>query len=157
MTAMLTLNGSETLQVLDSTADRFEVEATYQPRGERPPKHVHPHHDEEFTVLSGSIRVGFADHERDYAAGGSFVVPRGTAHHMWNPGEEAAVVRWLSTPAGRVEEFFTAMDRLQREGRAGLVPLAGVLHAYRDVMRPTSPVTRAAVRALGPLSRGGRP
>lgn len=154
MTTTLTLNGSEALVVRDSTADRLEVEATYQPHGERPPKHLHPHHDESFTVLAGTLRVGFADHERDFAAGESFVVPRGTVHHMWNPGDEPAVARWLSTPAERVEPFFTAMDRLHREGRAGLVGLAGVLHAYRDVMRPASPLTRAAVRVLGPLSRG---
>lgn len=156
MATTLTLNGSESLVVRESTTDRLEVEATYEPRGERPPKHVHPHHDEEFTVLSGTVRVGFADDERDYAAGEAFVVPRGTAHHMWNPGDEPAVLRWLSTPAGRVEEFFTAMDRLQREGRVGLVPLAGVLHRYRDVMRPTSPVTRAAVAFLGTLARRDR-
>jgi len=151
MSSTLTLNGSESLVVRESTADRFEVEATYEPRGSRPPKHVHPHHDEEFTVLAGTIRVGFADREQDFTAGESFVVPRGTAHHMWNAGDEPAVLRWLSTPAGRVEELFTAMDRLQREGRSGLVPLAGVLHRYRDVMRPTSSLTRAAVRVLGPL------
>ncbi|MFE7405034.1 cupin domain-containing protein [Isoptericola sp. NPDC057559] len=156
MTATLTLNGSESLVVRESTPDRFEVEATYQPHGERPPQHVHPHHDEEFTVLAGTIRVGFADRRKDFAAGESFVVPRGTAHHMWNPGAEPAVLRWVSTPAGRVEEFFTAMDRLQREGRAGLVALAGVLHRYRDVMRPTSPVTRAAVHVLGPLGARAR-
>ncbi|MGW8566010.1 cupin domain-containing protein [Isoptericola sp. NPDC055881] len=156
MSATLTLNGSESIRVLESTPDRFEVEATYAPRGERPPKHVHPHHAESFTVLAGTVRVGFADHEQDYSAGESFVVPRGTAHHMWNPGDEPAVLRWLSTPAGRVEAFFTDMDRLHREDRASMVGLAGVLHRYRDVMRPTSPVTRAAVRVLGPLSRGGR-
>lgn len=151
MSTTLTLNGSESLVVQESTPDRFEVEATYEPQGSRPPKHVHPHHDEEFTVLAGTIRVGFADHEQDFTTGESFVVPRGTAHHMWNAGDEPAVLRWLSTPAGRVEEFFTAMDRLQREGRGGLVALAGVLHRYRDVMRPTSTLTRAAVRVLGPL------
>ncbi|MFC8731730.1 cupin domain-containing protein [Luteimicrobium sp. NPDC057192] len=151
MSTTLTLNGSESLVVRESTPDRFEVEATYGPSGSRPPKHVHPHHDEEFTVLAGTIRVGFADHEQSFTAGESFVVPRGTPHHMWNAGDEPAVLRWLSTPAGRVEEFFTAMDRLQRAGRTGLVPLAGVLHRYRDVMRPTSVLIRAAVRLLGPL------
>ncbi|MBD8080294.1 cupin domain-containing protein [Cellulosimicrobium arenosum] len=149
----LTLNGSETLVVQESTADRFQVEATYQPRGSRPPKHVHPHHDESFTVLAGTLRVGFVDHEQDVTAGDSFDVPRGTVHHMWNPGDAPATVCWLSTPAARVEPFFTAMDRLHRDGRAGLVGLAGVLNEYRDVMRPASPLTRAVVRVLGPLSR----
>ncbi|MBD5785877.1 cupin domain-containing protein [Cellulosimicrobium terreum] len=153
----LTLNGSETLVVQESTADRFQVEATYEPRGSRPPKHVHPHHDESFTVLAGTLRVGYGTGsdavERDYSAGDAFDIVRGTVHHMWNPGDQPATVRWLSTPAGRVEPFFTAMDRLHRDGRAGLVGLAGVLNEYRDVMRPASALTRAVVRVLGPLSR----
>jgi len=153
MMTTLTLNGSETLLVTESTPDRFAVEATYAPHGSRPPKHVHPHHEESFTVQAGTLRVGYADEERDYAVGDSFDIPRGTVHHMWNPGTEPAIVRWVSTPARRVEPFFTAMDRLHRDGRAGIVGLAGVLSEYPDVMRPASALTRAAVRVLGPISR----
>lgn len=153
MSRTLTLNGSESLVVLESTPERFEVEATYEPHGKRPPQHVHPSHDEHFTVLAGTLRVGFADGEHDLVAGSTFAIPRGTAHHMWNPGEAATTVRWLSTPAARVAPFFEAMDRLHREHRTGLVHLAGGLGQYRDVMRPASALTRAAVRLLSPLAR----
>lgn len=149
----LTLNGSEQLTVRESSAARFEVEATYAPHGSRPPKHVHPHHDEYFAVLVGSIRVGFTKGEQDFATGESFEIQRGTVHHMWNASDEPCSMLWLSTPADRVESFFTAMDRLHRSGRAGLVNLSGVLIEYRDVMRPASASTRALVRVLGPLSR----
>jgi quercetin dioxygenase-like cupin family protein len=159
MPTRLTLNGTDSLLVRESSPERFEVEATYAPLGTRPPRHSHPHHEESFTVLSGTLRVGMGTgasaSERDFTEGDSFEIPKGTVHHMWNPGTEPATVQWLSTPAGRVEEFFTAMDRLHREGRAGLLGLAGVVREYRDVMRPASPLTRTAVRVLAPLGRLG--
>jgi len=151
VTDTLTLNGSELLTVIEAEEDRFEVEARYEPHGERPPKHVHPSHEESFTVLTGVLRVGYADQERDYTAGESFEIPRGVAHHMWNAGEEVAVVRWISTPSGRVESFFRAMDALHRAGKNGLVSKAGVLREYTDVMRPVSRVTRLLVQVLGVL------
>jgi quercetin dioxygenase-like cupin family protein len=150
---MLALSDSASLLVRMSTADLFEVEATYAPGGARPPKHWHPHHDEFFEVLSGTLRVGFADEEREFSAGATIEIPRGMVHHMWNPGDEPTRVRWASTPAGRVERYFTAIDRLNRGGRTGLLGLAGVLRDYRDVMVPASPLTRAAVCLLAPLSR----
>lgn len=155
----MTLNGSETIVVRASAADRFEVEATYAPHGSRPPKHVHPHHDEFFTVLAGDLRVGFGSKVRDFRAGESFEIPRGTVHHMWNRTGEPCTVRWTSTPADRVESFFVAMDRLHHSGRdgrirrAGLVGLAGVLSDHRDVMRPASAFTRGLVRMLAPFAR----
>jgi quercetin dioxygenase-like cupin family protein len=151
MSTTLTLNGSETLKVRESTPERFEVEATYAPRGERPPKHVHPHHDEAFTVLSGTIRVGLRDGERDFTAGESFEITRGVVHHMWNPGEEATTVRWVSAPAMRVESFFRAMDRLQRTGKPRMIDQARVLNGYQDVIRPASAIARALVRVVGPM------
>ena len=152
-TTMLKLSGSETLLVRGSTPDLFEVEATYAPHGSRPPKHWHPHHDEFFAVLSGTLRIGFADEEREFHAGDTVDIPRGTVHQMWNPGDEPSSVRWLSSPAGRVERFFTAIDHLHRDGRAGLLGHAAVLGEYRDVMRPASPLTRIGVRLLAPLGR----
>jgi hypothetical protein len=127
----------------------LEVEATYAPRGARPPKHLHPHHDEAFTVLRGTIRVGLADGEHDFTAGESFDIVRGVVHHMWNPGEQAATVRWLSMPAMRVESFFRAMDRLQRAGRPRLIDQARVLNGYQDVIRPASAIARTLVRVVG--------
>ena len=147
----LTLNGSERIVVIESTPERFVVEATYQQHGERPPMHVHPHHTESFTVLSGALRVGYTDREQDYPAGASFDIGSGVAHRMWNPGEAPATVRWTSTPAGRVESFFRGMDALHRAGTTGLAAKAGVLRAHADVMRPSSPVTRMLVQVLGAL------
>lgn len=151
MDVALTLNGSERITVIDSAPDQFVVEATYRPHGERPPMHMHPHHSESFSVLSGTLRVGYKDGTEDYQAGESFDIASGVAHRMWNPEKTPAIVRWTSTPAGRVESFFRAMDALHRTGTTGLVAKAGVLRAHADVMRPSSPVVRMLVQVLGGL------
>jgi quercetin dioxygenase-like cupin family protein len=148
----LQLSDSVTLVVCERAEDRFEVEATYEPRGARPPKHWHPHHDERFEVLAGTLRIGFPDGEHDFGDGDTVDIPRGTVHHMWNPGDTPTRVRWLSTPPGRVEEFFTAMDRVNRGGKAGLVGQAGVFRAHRDVVVTASPIARAAISLLGRLA-----
>lgn len=145
----LTLNGSERLVVISSSPERLEVEATYQPHGERPPMHVHPRHAESFTVVSGRLRVDTAGQRHDYAAGDCFEIASGIAHRMWNANDEPAVVRWVSAPAGRVEAFFRAMDALHRAGSTGLAAKARVLQAHSDVMQPSSRVTRLLVGVLG--------
>lgn len=149
MTDTLTLNGSERITIIDSKRERFEVEATYDPHGERPPRHVHPNHAESFTVLAGVLRVEVAGRRSDHPIGASFEIPTGVAHRMWNAGSEPATVRWISTPARRVESFFRAMDALHRAGTTDLASKATVLRAHADVMRPSSRLTRVLVRLLG--------
>lgn len=51
-----------------------------------------------------------------------------------------------------MEEFFTAMDRVNRGGKAGLVGQAGVFRAHRAVMVTASPIVRAVVSLLGRLA-----
>jgi quercetin dioxygenase-like cupin family protein len=152
-TTTLQLSDSVTLLVRASTKDLFELEATYAPDSPRPPKHWHPHHDEHFEILDGTLVVGLDGVERRLTTGDTIDIPRGTVHQMSNPGSTATRVRWLNTPAGRVEPYFAAMDRLQRDGKAGLLGLAALLSEYRDVMRPASPVTRTALCVLAPLGR----
>lgn len=60
---------------------------------------------------------------------------------------------WRNSPAGRVEEYFAAIDRLNRAGGAGALGFAGVLREYRDVMVPASSLARAGVCLLAPLGR----
>lgn len=156
-TTTLKLSDSVTLLVRASTEDLFEVEATYAPDSARPPKHWHPLHDEHFEVLDGTLVVGLPGGERELTAGDTIDIPHGTVHQMWNPTSGQTRVRWLNTPAGRVEPYFAAMDRLNRDGKAGPLGYAALLTEYRDVMRPASPVTRAAMCVLAPLGRLLRP
>lgn len=148
MTDTIQLTDAVTLRVRDTTPDRFDVDATYAPHGSRPPRHSHPHHDEHFEVLEGTLRVVVDGRQQDLTPGDTLDIPRGAVHHMWNPTAAPTRVRWLSTPAGRVEAYFRAMD-----ARPGPLALAAILHEYRDVMTPAGPLARAFVTLVGPLAR----
>lgn len=75
---------------------------------------------------------------------------------MWNPGAEPARVRWRTTPGGRTEQWFRAIDALHREGRVGRNGMPGplsfgvMLDEYRDVFRLAGPdwLLRPAFAAL---------
>jgi quercetin dioxygenase-like cupin family protein len=158
----LTLTPSESVTVRRSEPDALEVEAVYGPAGDAPPKHFHPSQDERFRVLSGSLRVRFDGEERALGEGETIEIPRGAVHQMWNPGSEPARVSWVTSPAGRTEQWFRAIDRLHRQGRVGRngmpgpLAFAALLTEFDDVFRLVAgpePVVRGALRALAPLGR----
>ena len=168
MADSLKLTPKESLTVRSSTPDMLEVEAEYGPSGSPPPKHLHPEQDEHFEVLAGELRARVDGEERTLKAGDTLDVPRRTPHQMWNPGGEPARVRWQTRPAGRTEQWFRALDALQREGRVGKDGMPGplafgvYLTEYRDVFRlavAPDPLLRPALALLGLAGRlrGYRP
>jgi mannose-6-phosphate isomerase-like protein (cupin superfamily) len=92
----------------------LEMEATYVQEGTFPPAHHHPNQDERFEVLEGTIRTILDGVERDYGAGETFEVPRGTTHQMTSAGP--ARVRWEARPALRLAEFFERIHGATPEG-----------------------------------------
>jgi mannose-6-phosphate isomerase-like protein (cupin superfamily) len=161
MPETLKLTPTESLTVVRDGPDTLEVEATYAPHGSAPPKHLHPAQAEHFEVLSGSLATRVSDEKRKLEAGDTLDIPAGTAHQMWNPGEEPARVRWQTIPPGRTLQWYRALDGLQREGRVGRNGLPGplafavLLNEYRDVFRldGPDPVLRGAFALLAPIGR----
>jgi quercetin dioxygenase-like cupin family protein len=156
----LKITPTESIEILASDPEALLLEATYLP-GKSPPKHFHPEQDEHFEVLHCEVRVDLAGEVRSYSAGEEFDVPRGTIHTFWNPGDGSARVRWRTSPAGRTEQWFRAINRIQVEGRVGKdgmpSPLAfGVLLTeYRDIFRLAGPdrLLRPALALLGEIGR----
>ena len=157
----LKLTPTESVEIRSSAAEALEVEATYGSGAKRPPKHFHPSQDERFEVLSGTIQVSLDGQGRPLAAGEGIDVPRGTVHQMWNPCSEPARVVWRTSPGGRTEQWFRAIDRLHREGRVGANGMPGplafavLLTEYRDVFRLAGPdwLLHPALSALARLGR----
>lgn len=77
-----------------------------------PPLHVHPEQDELFIVDEGEYRFQCGDGCFVLAAGDSIFLPRGLPHTFRQLGATGRL-RFLYTPAGRMEEFFAALSRLQ--------------------------------------------
>jgi hypothetical protein len=53
---------------------------------------------------------------------------------MWNGAEEPAVLRWLTTPAGRTLAWFREIAALQ-SGQTPLGDPSTLLQRYRDTFR----------------------
>ncbi len=162
MSRTLKLTPTESVEIRNSNPEALEVEATYGAASKPPPKHLHPAQDEHFEVLAGALRAVVGDQERTLGPGETLEIPRGTPHQMWNPGGEQARVLWQTRPRGRTEQWFTALDTLQRQGRVGANGLPGplafgaMLTEYSDVFRlAVGPdlVVRGALAALGALGR----
>jgi quercetin dioxygenase-like cupin family protein len=162
MTERLKLTPNESVTIRESTDVVLEVEAEYAPGGSPPPKHFHPSQDERFRVLAGRLQVRVDGEERPLFAGEEIDIPRGVVHQMWNPGDEPARVAWRTSPGGRTEQWFRAIDSAYRSGRVGSNGMPGplafavLLTEYRDVIRLAAgpgPLVAGALRALAVLGR----
>jgi quercetin dioxygenase-like cupin family protein len=163
VSSTLKITPTESLTIRESTPELLEVEATYGPGGEPPPKHFHPSQDEHFEVLAGAMRARVSEEERSLSAGDTLDIPRRTPHQMWNPRDEPARVLWQTSPAGRTEEWFRSIDALHREGRVqsngipGPLAFGVLLTEYRDVFRLATgvpdPIARVGLSVLGVIGR----
>jgi len=63
-----------------SAADGVSIIEHHMPYGDSPPLHVHHDEDEVFHVLEGAVRVQVGGNIQEFAAGQTFVAPRGTPH-----------------------------------------------------------------------------
>jgi mannose-6-phosphate isomerase-like protein (cupin superfamily) len=162
MPDQLQITPGETLDVVERSPDVLVLEASYAPGGSAPPTHYHPSQDEHFEVLEGSLHVELDGMPRSLSVGETLEVPRGTRHRMWNPDPAPARARWETRPAGRTEQWFTALASLQgtgsvdARGRPKPLPFAALAEKYRDTFRlgaKPEPVVRLALGALALLAR----
>jgi mannose-6-phosphate isomerase-like protein (cupin superfamily) len=162
MVRRLHITPGETLDVVERTPESLVFEATYAPGGSAPPPHYHPVQDERFEVRSGTLRVDVSGTERDLTAGETLEIPRGTAHRMWNPHAQPAQTRWETRPAGRTEEWFSALaalqgtDHVDADGTPKALPFAALARRYDDTFRlAVGPpgVGRIAVAGLAGAAR----
>jgi mannose-6-phosphate isomerase-like protein (cupin superfamily) len=159
---VLKLTAEESVRIVPTEGSDLLVEATYGGGGGPPPAHMHPAQDERFEVLEGSISTRVAGEERTLAAGDTIEIPRGVAHQMWNPGSSPAKVSWTTSPAGRTEEWFRALDGLQREGKTdskGLpspLAFAVVADEFGDTFRLSVGPAFVSATAIKALAIAGR-
>ena len=67
----------------ETGGELLEVESVYtKPSPARPPAHYHPHQEERFEALSGTLHVRVGDAERELRGGDVLVALPGTPHGM---------------------------------------------------------------------------
>ena len=76
-----------------------------------PPLHLHPEQDEVFIVDEGEYRFQCGEELFLLKAGDSIFLPRGLPH-TFRQLSATGKLRFLYTPAGRMEAFFAALSRL---------------------------------------------
>lgn len=94
-----------------ATGDALSVMSWHGHAPGGPPLHVHPDQDEVFIVDEGEYRFRCADAQFLLMAGDSIFLPRGVPHTFRQLGATGKL-RFLYTPAGRMEAFFEALSRL---------------------------------------------
>src|SRR5213078_915634 len=116
------LNG----QVLGSINDAFVIAEWRDPGGPPgPPRfiaplHLHRSDDEAWYVLEGSLHVRMGENDVELRAGSGLLVPRGTSHTYWNPGEERCRYLLIMTPNvyRLIQQIHATQDRTPAHMRA---------------------------------------
>ena len=124
--------------------------------------HVHPHQQERFGVLAGTITLRVDGRESTIAAGEWAEVPVGRPHTWWNGGDEDAQVLVQISPALRTEMFFETFFGLAKDGKTnskGLpnpLSMAVIAREYRDEIRLARPPAAVQTMLFAPLALVGR-
>jgi mannose-6-phosphate isomerase-like protein (cupin superfamily) len=139
------------------------VHLTVQPGGAVSAEHWHPHLQERFRVISGTLGTRIDGVEGTLTAGEEATVPAGIPHDWWNAGEgEASVIVELSPPDPRFETVIATLWGLANAGRTnakGLpnpFQLALVAREFSDVLRLTKPPAAVQGVLFGVLGAGAR-
>lgn len=78
-----------------------------------PSRHTHPLQEEQFTILSGTIRFQLGWRTVLAKPGDTVTVPRGVAHWFGNPGPTESRARVEVRPALRTEQLFETTARVE--------------------------------------------
>jgi quercetin dioxygenase-like cupin family protein len=116
--------------------------------------HVHPNQEERFEISGAPAMFRIGNEERLYQPGEVAIVPRGTPHVWWNPGDDEVTTLIQFRPALNTETFFETFFGLARDGKVGKNGLPNPLQmmvlarGYHDEMQ----LPRSRQRALYPLA-----
>jgi quercetin dioxygenase-like cupin family protein len=144
------------------------IEAHVQPGGCVAAAHVHPHQEERFNVVAGTVGFRLGRKRFVAVAGDELTVPAGTPHRFWNAGDDVARFVCQIRPALQFESLLETMFALARDGKTnrkgmpGLLHLAVIANAHFDTVRlpfPPASVQRIGLALGAPLGRalGRRP
>jgi mannose-6-phosphate isomerase-like protein (cupin superfamily) len=155
----LQLTRDEAITIVESTPEALTVEATYEQSHRPPPMHSHPGQVEHFEVLTGTLTVRYGGEKGELGPGETLDIPAGMSHQMHNAAEAPARVRWTTTPRGRTEEWFRAIDALVQESAPddpSALGFAVLLSEFGDTFRlQVAPylLTLPFIKGLGLVGR----
>jgi len=137
---------------LETGGEFAEVHFDIAPGGYVAVAHIHPHVEERFDVVSGSLTVLVGDEEKVISAGETLVVPPGTPHQPFNRGDVEMRSIARITPPGKGDIFFGQLSGL--DYKPAFLQMMLFVQAY-DAF-PASPppaVVRVMSFLLAPTAR----
>jgi quercetin dioxygenase-like cupin family protein len=147
----------------DTGGELFQVDLYFQPGAFVAAEHIHPHQEERFEVIAGTLRGRVGGRALASGPGETVVVPKGTPHIWWNSGDDELHVLVEVRPALRFESFFETFFGLAQDGKVdpktGLpnpLQLAVTMRTFRHELvlaRPPQLVQTALFGVLAPLGR----
>ena len=146
----------------ETNGELIALETFVQPNGFVAAAHVHPHQEELFEILGGT--VGFRLGRKKIVAGPGqrVTVPAGTAHKFWNAGDDEAHFLCEVRPALQFEQLIETMfglaanGKTNRKGMPNPLRLAVIArHHFDDVRLPFPPawMQRGWAYAGAPVGR----
>jgi quercetin dioxygenase-like cupin family protein len=146
----------EKIRVIESRAETggelARVQFDLLPGGHAPREHIHPHQEESFHVLSGSLTAKVNGKEKVASAGETIVIPPGTPHQPFNRG--SIEMRSLAEirPAGKLALFFGQMSGVGP--KPSFLQMMLFVRAY-DIYpaNPPPTLTRVLSLLLAPTAR----
>jgi mannose-6-phosphate isomerase-like protein (cupin superfamily) len=138
------------------------LEAYVKPNGFVAAAHVHPHQEERFQVLTGSVGFRVGREKLVAGPGERLTVPAGTPHKFWNAGEEEAHFVCEVRPALQFEQLIETMYGLAGDGKTNRKGMPNPLrlaviarHHFDDVRLPFPPawMQRMGLAMGAPLGR----
>lgn len=128
----------EALDFVKTAADTggayLEFNISARPGFSGPPRHVHPHQEECFTVFAGRLGVEVNGQTGILGPGDEAVIPAGQPHTWWVEGEEIASGQGRVTPALHFTELLSAITRSANENGSempSVLDAAIILGRYR--------------------------
>ncbi len=146
----------------ETNGELVVIETFVQPGGFVATAHMHPHQEERFRVVRGTIGFRAGGDTLNVGPGGQLTVPEGTPHRFWNAGPDEANLVCEVRPALHFEQLLETMFALAAEGKTNekglpnVLQLAVIAQAYADTIRlpfPPAWLQRVGLSIAAPTGR----
>lgn len=137
-TGQPTAVGPDTFRVLVAAADTHQALSVLEWVGRAPggpPLHVHPDQDEVFMVDEGEYLFQCGDAQHRLGPGDTILLPRRVPHSFAQLSATGRL-RYLYTPAGKMEDFFVALSHLNMPPQIAEVQAVFEAHGMQVVGPP---------------------